>query len=65
MKKRIKKWVKATKKKIAGVIFAIVGFILILVKAIDYFSHNRALAPGLTLIGLLLVVIGAYLWNGK
>lgn len=44
--------------KILGEGLIIVGFILIVVKAIDYFAFGESLMHGLTLIGLILVVAG-------
>jgi len=55
---------KSRKEKL-GIIMVIIGFTLILVKAIDYFTPGKALVPGLTLIGIILVAIGLILHNKK
>jgi|APSaa5957512622_1039677.scaffolds.fasta_scaffold82471_3 hypothetical protein len=52
---------KKTKKQITGSALVLIGFILIVAKAIDYFIPGKALIPGLTLIGLILVAIGLLL----
>lgn len=37
------------------------GFILVLMKLIDYFVPGRSLVPGLTVIGLVMILIGLIL----
>jgi len=56
---------KKIKTQTIGYILVILGFILILAKAIDYFVPGKALIPGLTLIGLILVAIGILLNKRK
>ena len=56
---------KKTKKQNLGYILVVLGFILIMAKAIDYFVPGKALIPGLTLIGLIFVAIGLLLNKKK
>ena len=41
-----------------GLILAILGFLLILLNAIDYLANWQSVPSGLTIIGLMLVVVG-------
>jgi hypothetical protein len=52
---------KKASSKTIGWIFIVIGFILIVSKAIDYFVPGKALIPGSTLIGLLFVATGLLL----
>jgi len=49
------------KKRVLSQVLVVVGCVFIVVKAIDYFVPGKALIPGLTLIGLLLVAGGLLL----
>tara|TARA_Y100000310_G_C20696985_1_gene826373 strand:- start:1231 stop:1395 length:165 start_codon:yes stop_codon:yes gene_type:complete len=53
------------KKQTTGYILVIIGFILIIAKAIDYFVPGESLIPGLTLLGLLFVALGLLLSKKK
>ena len=51
-----------------GYLLVIIGFILIVIKAIDYFVPGKSLIPWLTLIGLVLVAIRLFMrkkWKTK
>jgi len=52
---------KKNNSQVLGLVLMIIGFILIVAKAIDYFAPGESLIPGLTLIGLILVAIGLML----
>lgn len=47
------------KQQISGYIMAIVGFVLILINALGYILGWELKSPALTIVGLVLVVIGA------
>jgi predicted membrane protein len=47
------------KQKISGYIMAIVGFVLIVINALSYILGWELKSPAFTIIGLVLVVIGA------
>lgn len=44
---------------IAGYIMAIAGFVMILVNALSYIFHGVLRSPAFTILGLVLIVIGA------
>ena len=52
---------KKQTQKILSYFLIIIGFILIVIKVIDYFVPGKALIPGLTLIGLILVAVGLFM----
>jgi uncharacterized membrane protein len=46
------------KKKTSGLIMAIVGFIMILINALDYIFGWNNISPAFGIIGLIFVAIG-------
>ena len=48
-----------------GLILAIMGFFLILLNAIDYLANWQNVPSGLTVIGLMFVVVGIALGKKK
>jgi hypothetical protein len=44
---------------IAGYIMAIAGFVMILINALSYVFHGDLRSPAFSILGLVLIVIGA------